>query len=48
MNTLQQSSLFALLATILLSVSACSDKVGADKVGHNIDKSTESGKRAAR
>ena len=29
---------------MLLSVSACSDKVGADTVGHNIDKSTEAGK----
>ena len=44
MNTLKQSSLFALLTTMLLSVSACSDKVGTDRVGQNIDKSTEAGK----
>jgi hyperosmotically inducible protein len=43
MNTLKQSSLFALLATMLLSVSACSDDIDADKVGQNINKSTEAG-----
>lgn len=43
MNTLKQPFLLALLTTILLSVSACSDD-GADKVGQNIDKVTEAGK----
>jgi osmotically-inducible protein OsmY len=43
MNPLTQSSMFALLTTMLLSVSACSDN-SANKVGQNIDKATEAGK----
>ena len=44
MNALKQSSLLAVLTMMFLGVSACSDKVGADKLGENVDKSTEAGK----
>ena len=43
MNTLKRFSVFPLLATMLLGVSACSDNA-TDKVGQNIDKATEAGK----
>jgi hyperosmotically inducible periplasmic protein len=42
MNTLKRSSVFPLLTTMLLGVSACSDN-GTDNVGQNIDKATEAG-----
>ena len=44
MNPLTQSSLFALLTVMFLCVSACSDKAGVDRLGANIDKSTEAGR----
>ena len=43
MNPLKRSSVFPLLTTMLLAVSACSDN-GTDKVGQSIDKATEAGK----
>ena len=44
MNALKQSSLLAVLTMMFLGVSACSDKVGADKLGENVDKSAEAGR----
>jgi hyperosmotically inducible protein len=44
MNTPKRFTLFAFLTTMLLSISACSDKVDPDKVGGNIDQATEAGK----
>jgi osmotically-inducible protein OsmY len=44
MNTLKRFALFAFLTTMLLSISACSDNVDADKVGGNIDQVPGAGK----